>query len=147
MSHKTDMSIPSIRLTSPQEVSFNVASANRKKKLLHPLKLLFLPLIGPFHTNTFVFHPDTVEKKEWPAEGRTVNLIWQPANCAKPTTLVSAWPMSVWALTLAQDNQLLTRCSHSLLYLAFSFFVKKLLIPEVCMYCMYIYICMYKTLQ
>lgn len=49
--------------------------------------------------------------------------------------------MSVWALTLAQDNQLLTRCSHSLLYLAFPLFVKKLLIPEVCMYCMYMYVC------
>lgn len=62
--------------------------------------------------------PDTVEKKEWPAEGRTINLIWQPANCAKPPTLVSARPTSAWALAPAQDNQLLTRCSHSLLYLA-----------------------------
>lgn len=59
----------------------------------------------------------------------------------RPTTLVSDWLMSVWALTLAQGNQLLTRCSHSQLYLAFSLFVKKLLIPEVCMYCMNMYVC------
>lgn len=57
----------------------------------------------------------------------------------RPTALVSDWPVSVWALTMAQDNQLLTRCSHSQLYLAFLLFVKKLLIPQVCMYC----ICMY----
>lgn len=100
-----------------------------------------------FHPNLnsdydLVFHPDTVEKKEWPAEGRTINLIWQPAKlCEGQPTLVSDWPMSVWALTLAQDNQLLTRCSHSQLYLAYSLFVKKLLIPEVCMCCMYTYVC------
>lgn len=100
------------------------------------------PEIRPYkRLRLWICFPDTVEKKEWPAEGRTINLIWQPANCAKPTTLVSDWPMSVWALTLAQDNQLLTRCSHSLLYLAFSLFVKKLFIPEVCMYCMYMYVC------
>lgn len=83
------------------------------------------------------FHPGT-EKKDWPAEGKTISLIWQPANCAK-ATLVSAWPMSVWALTLAQENQLLTRCSHSQLYLPSPLLVK-LFIPEICMYYMYMYV-------
>ena len=44
--------------------------------------LLFFPNLNS--TPWILFpHPDTVEKKEWPAEERTINLIWQPANCAE----------------------------------------------------------------
>lgn len=51
----------------------------------------------------------------------------------RPTALVS-----VRLLTLAQENQLLTPRSHSRLY--FPLFVKKRLIPEVCMCCIRMYV-------
>lgn len=62
-------------------------------------------------------------------------------NCANANPLVSVWPVSSGS-DLAQDNQLLTRCSHPHLDLAYSLFVKKRLIPEVCTICS----CMCRTL-
>lgn len=90
------------------------------------------------------FSPKTLvrRKNDQLREGQSTSSDSQQ-TVRRPTTPVSDRPMAVWALTLAQDNQLLTRCSHSQFYLAFPLFVKKLLIPEVYMYCMYMYVSMY----
>lgn len=91
---------------------------------------------------TFVFCPDTVEKKEWPAEGRTINLIWQPAKLCEGQPLwcqTVPWQYGLWHWPRTTSN---SQDAHIPKFISpFPLFVKKSLIPKVCAYvcvCMYV---------